>query len=123
MQRPLRHSSDLRQDFPCSILHTRMAHSASLIRVAVVEDRAPDLENLRTLLANQSGFECVAACHSAEEAISELHVLLSAGPEPSLPPAVLKNACEECSLYKVCLPQVTSQPAALAQASRALFQT
>lgn len=58
-----------------------------------------------------------------EEAISELHALLSAGPEPPLPPAVLKNACEECSLYKVCLPQVTSQPAALAQASRALFQT
>ena len=58
-----------------------------------------------------------------EEAISELHALLTAGPEPSLPPAVLKNACEECSLYKVCLPQVTSQPAALAQASRALFQT
>jgi len=49
-----------------------MAHSASLIRVAVVEDRTPDLENLRTLLANQPGFECVAACRSAEEAVSEL---------------------------------------------------
>ncbi|HRZ56162.1 MAG TPA: CRISPR-associated protein Cas4 [Candidatus Paceibacterota bacterium] len=58
-----------------------------------------------------------------EEATRELHALLSAGPERSLPPAVFKSACQECSLYEVCLPQVTSQPATLAQASRALFQT
>ena len=38
-----------------------------------------------------------------------------------LPPAVLKPPCEECSLYEVCLPQVTSQPPEFARALRQLY--
>ncbi len=38
-----------------------------------------------------------------------------------LPLAVLKPPCEECSLYEVCLPQVTSQPPEFARAVRQLY--
>jgi len=41
---------------------------------------------------------------------------------PRLPLAVLKPACEQCSLYEICLPQVTSQPGRLERAARALFE-
>ena len=37
--------------------------------------------------------------------------------------AVFREACEECSLYEICLPQVTSQPAGLGRAGRRLFET
>ncbi len=59
-------------------------------------------------------------------AIAELHALLN--PQPStfnsqLPPAIYKPACEECSLFKICLPRVTSQPASLRRAAAQLFET
>ncbi|MDB4713022.1 CRISPR-associated protein Cas4 [bacterium] len=38
------------------------------------------------------------------------------------PPAVHKPQCVECSLYENCLPEYTSQPAALAKAGHALFE-
>jgi CRISPR-associated exonuclease Cas4 len=54
-----------------------------------------------------------------EEAIAELHRLAASG---SVPAAVFKPACEECSLFKICLPQVTSQPTGLERAGRRLFE-
>jgi CRISPR-associated exonuclease Cas4 len=54
-----------------------------------------------------------------EEAIAELHRLAASG---SMPAAVFKPACEECSLYEICLPQVTSRPAALERAGKRLFE-
>jgi CRISPR-associated exonuclease Cas4 len=41
---------------------------------------------------------------------------------PRLPPAVLKPACQECSLYHVCLPALTGDPGAVVRATRALFE-
>jgi len=41
---------------------------------------------------------------------------------PSLPPAVFKPACEHCSLYDICLPQVTSQPERTGRLARQLFE-
>ena len=39
-----------------------------------------------------------------ENAIAELHRLI----EPAkVPPAVFKPACQECSLFEICLPEVT----------------
>ena len=63
------------------------------------------------------------------EAIAELHALL--GPFdtsnlkseiPALPPAVFKPACEECSLFEICLPRVTGNARAAEQAARRLFE-
>jgi CRISPR-associated exonuclease Cas4 len=59
-------------------------------------------------------------------AIAELHALLNPQPitlNPQLPPAIYKPACEECSLFKICLPRVTSQPASLRRAAAQLFET
>src|SRR6266545_1885145 len=49
-----------------------------------------------------------------ENAIAELHALLAQFEIsnlrfeiPKLPPAVFKPACEECSLFEICLPKVT----------------
>ena len=55
-----------------------------------------------------------------EDAATELHRLLQAG---SVPPAVFKPACEECSLYRICLPEITSQPGHVALAAQELFRT
>ena len=41
---------------------------------------------------------------------------------PPLPPAVLKPQCEQCSLYEVCLPQITSRPERVKRAVAALFE-
>jgi hypothetical protein len=49
-----------------------------------------------------------------------VHALLESS---KVPPAVLKPGCRECSLYAICLPQVTSQPARLAKATKALFES
>jgi CRISPR-associated exonuclease Cas4 len=57
---------------------------------------------------------------TTEETARKLHALVSGG---SVPPAVLKPQCEECSLYEVCLPQLTSHPPALDRAMRRLFET
>lgn len=65
-----------------------------------------------------------------EAAVAALQALFAAASSesrgvdpPPLPPAVLKPACRECSLYEVCLPGMTSRPPALARFSRALFDT
>jgi CRISPR-associated exonuclease Cas4 len=55
-----------------------------------------------------------------EEAIAELHRLVANG---SVPAAVFKPACEECSLYEICLPQVTCRPGGLERAGKRLFET
>jgi CRISPR-associated exonuclease Cas4 len=55
-----------------------------------------------------------------EDAVAELHRLLEAG---AVPPAVFKPACEECSLYRICLPEITSQPSHVAWAAQELFRT
>jgi CRISPR-associated exonuclease Cas4 len=64
-----------------------------------------------------------------EEAIGELHRLVGGFQNsdlrfqmPALPPAVFKPACEECSLYKICLPQLTGAPGGVARAARRLFE-
>jgi CRISPR-associated exonuclease Cas4 len=54
-----------------------------------------------------------------EDAISKLHQLLQAEATPS---AVFKPACEECSLYSICLPQITSQSGNIARAAADLFR-
>jgi len=55
-----------------------------------------------------------------EDAVSELHRLIET---ESVPLAVYKPACEECSLYQICLPQITSRPSSLVKAAKELFQT
>jgi len=55
-----------------------------------------------------------------EAAIQQLHRLLAL---EQVPPAEFKPACEECSLFKICLPRVTSQPASLRRAAAQLFET
>jgi CRISPR-associated exonuclease Cas4 len=64
------------------------------------------------------------------EAVAALHDLVAqsgtSGPDaqiPPLPPAVWKPACEECSLFNICLPRVISAPDKLAKAAAALFRT
>jgi CRISPR-associated exonuclease Cas4 len=54
-----------------------------------------------------------------EEAIAELHRLAASG---SVPAAVFKPACEDCSLYEICLPQVTCRPGGLERAGKRLFE-
>lgn len=56
-----------------------------------------------------------------EDAAAELHRFVEVG--AAVPPAVLKPACEECSLYRICLPEVTSRPSTIAQAAAELFRT
>ena len=55
-----------------------------------------------------------------EKAVAGLHLLLE---QSEVPKAVFRPACEECSLYDICLPQVTSQPERVAKVASALFQT
>jgi CRISPR-associated exonuclease Cas4 len=55
-----------------------------------------------------------------EDALTELHGLIASG---SVPAAVFKPACEECSLFNICLPKMTSHPPGLARAARELFET
>jgi len=54
-----------------------------------------------------------------EAAIRELHALFASG---RVPPAVLKPACEGCSLKQVCMPEITSLPPRLATVESHLFQ-
>jgi CRISPR-associated exonuclease Cas4 len=56
---------------------------------------------------------------TTENAIVELHQLLE---RQQVPAAVFKPACEECSLFEVCLPKITSLPSGLERATRALFK-
>jgi CRISPR-associated exonuclease Cas4 len=55
-----------------------------------------------------------------EQTAADLHALEASG---AVPAAVLKPQCEECSLYEVCLPQLTSHPPGLRRAMRRLFET
>ena len=57
---------------------------------------------------------------ATEDAVAELHRLVAT---ETVPLAVFKPACEECSLYRICLPQVTSRPSSLAKAAADLFRT
>jgi CRISPR-associated exonuclease Cas4 len=56
---------------------------------------------------------------ATENAIVELHQLLERG---QVPAAIFKPACEECSLFEVCLPKITCLPSGLEHAARALFK-
>ena len=60
---------------------------------------------------------------ATEQTAAELHALMAHSEVQALPPAVLKRACKQCSLYEICLPEVTSQPATLARLARQLFET
>ena len=55
-----------------------------------------------------------------EEAIGELHRLAASG---SVPAAVFKPACEECSLFEICLPKATSDGSRAERLARQLFQS
>jgi hypothetical protein len=54
-----------------------------------------------------------------EQAVADLHRLLG---DAALPAAVFKPACEECSLYDICLPRVTASPEKAAHAARRIFE-
>ena len=54
-----------------------------------------------------------------ENAIGELHRLVE---QEQVPPAEFKPACEECSLFEICLPKVTSLPASVERAARRLYE-
>ena len=65
-----------------------------------------------------------------ERAVDELHALLrlsdgSIPPAeiPRLPPAIYKPACEECSLYDICLPKATGEGSRAARLAGQLFET
>jgi CRISPR-associated exonuclease Cas4 len=55
-----------------------------------------------------------------EQTINDVHGLIDA---EQVPPAQFKPACEECSLFKICLPRVTSLPASLRRVTAQLFET
>jgi CRISPR-associated exonuclease Cas4 len=55
-----------------------------------------------------------------EQAIANLHLLVDSS---NVPPAVFKPACEECSLFEVCLPQATCAESRSNRLSRQLFET
>ena len=54
-----------------------------------------------------------------EDAITELHRLAASG---SVPAAVFKPACEECSLFKICLPKATSEGSRAERLGKRLFE-
>jgi len=54
-----------------------------------------------------------------EQAVTDLRALIAAG---TVPAAKYEPRCEQCSLYDICLPQVTSQPDRLRRAARQLFE-
>jgi CRISPR-associated exonuclease Cas4 len=65
-----------------------------------------------------------------EKAVQELRALLGSSEIsdlkseiPRLPPAVFRPACEECSLFDICLPRATGGDPAVARAARTLFET
>ena len=54
-----------------------------------------------------------------EDAIVELHRLAASR---SVPAAVFKPACEECSLFQICLPKATSEGSRAERLGRRLFE-
>lgn len=66
---------------------------------------------------------------TTERSIADLHALLNPPRSTSnhqhperLPPAVFKPACEECSLFEICLPKATAVENRAARLSRDLFK-
>ena len=64
-----------------------------------------------------------------EAAVHELHALLRPSEIsdlksqiPRMPPAVWKPACEECSLYEICLPKATEHGSRAERVAAALFK-
>ena len=55
-----------------------------------------------------------------EDTARQLHDLLRTG---HVPPAIYKNACEECSLYAICLPRATGETSRAVNLAKQLFQT
>ena len=55
-----------------------------------------------------------------EQTIEAMHRLVE---EETVPQAVHKPQCSECSLFDYCLPEITSVPPTLARAYRAVFDT
>ena len=55
-----------------------------------------------------------------EEAIEAMHRMIE---EESVPRAVYKPQCSECSLFDHCLPEITSAPRTLLQAGESVFDT
>jgi CRISPR-associated exonuclease Cas4 len=55
-----------------------------------------------------------------EKTIADLHALLES---TAIPRAVFREACEECSLYEICLPKATGADSRAAQLSGQLFKT
>lgn len=55
-----------------------------------------------------------------EDAVGELHELVASG---RVPAAVFKPACEECSLFEICLPKAASVGSRAGQLAQQLFQT
>ena len=58
-------------------------------------------------------------------AISNLHALISRSDLsdiPKLPPAVWRQACEECSLFDICLPKATSVDSRAGRLAEQLFK-
>ena len=67
---------------------------------------------------------------TTEEAAHQRHALLCPSEIsdlrseiPRLPPAVFKPACEECSLFDICLPRATGPENRAAHLARLLFET
>ena len=58
--------------------------------------------------------------HLTEQTIQAVHQLIEA---EAVPRAVHKPQCSECSLFEICLPEITSSPPMLAQVARAVFDT
>ncbi|MEO7297422.1 MAG: CRISPR-associated protein Cas4 [Verrucomicrobiota bacterium] len=57
---------------------------------------------------------------ATSETAAQLHQLLATG---HVPPAVFKLACEECSLYQICLPKATEKESRASRLNQALFHT
>jgi CRISPR/Cas system-associated exonuclease Cas4 (RecB family) len=54
-----------------------------------------------------------------EEAVGQLHALLGSD---SVPPAEFREACQECSLFEICLPKATGAGSRAAQLAGQLFK-
>jgi len=54
-----------------------------------------------------------------EHSVAELHRLVLA---QRVPPAVYKPACEECSLFEICLPKATAEKTVVARLAESLFK-
>jgi CRISPR-associated exonuclease Cas4 len=70
--------------------------------------------------------EFTAALRQATtQAIHALHALLNPQPStlnPRIPSAIFKPACEECSLFNICLPKATCEDSRARRLARGLFE-